>query len=61
MKKLKVILMSLSLVAVLGLAIPTVALADDGGPQGTTKSTTPAPPPPPPDWTAIFYALMRVL
>ena len=43
MKKLKVSLMSLSIVAALALAMPTVVLADDdGGPQGTTKSTTPA-------------------
>jgi hypothetical protein len=62
MKKLRVILMSLSIVAALALAMPTVVLADDdGGPQGTTKSTTPAPPPPPPDMMAIFYALIRVL
>ena len=61
MRKLKVLLINLSLVAAMAVAIPTVALADDGGPQGTTKSTTPAPPPPPPDWTAIFYALIKIL
>lgn len=47
MKKLKVAVSSLCLIALLTLAIPTVALASDG-PQGGSNSTPSAPPPPPP-------------
>ena len=60
MKKLKVILINLSLIAALALAMPIAALADDG-PQGTTKSSTPAPPPPPPDYAAILWALLHIV
>jgi hypothetical protein len=62
MRNVKLLLINLCLVAAFAVAMPTVALADDdGGPQGTTKSTTPAPPPPPPDYTAIFWALIKIL
>jgi len=47
MKKLKVAVSSLCLIALLTFAVPTVALAEDG-PQGGTNSTPSAPPPPPP-------------
>jgi len=46
MKKLKVAVSSLCLIALLTFAVPT-ALAEDG-PQGGTNSTPSAPPPPPP-------------
>ena len=46
MRKLKVAVSSLCLIA-LTFAVPTVALAEDG-PQGGTNSTPSAPPPPPP-------------
>jgi hypothetical protein len=49
MKKLRIILSSLCLIAVLALAVPSTAYADDdGGPQGGSNSTKGAPPPPPP-------------
>jgi len=44
MKKLKVAVSSLCLIALLTFAVPTVALAEDG-PQGGTNSTPSAPPP----------------
>jgi len=47
MRKLKVAVSSLCLIALLTFAAPTVALAEDG-PQGGTNSTPSAPPPPPP-------------
>lgn len=47
MRKAKLILSSLCLVAVLALAMPTAVYADDG-PQGGSNSTPGAPPPPPP-------------
>ena len=47
MKKLKVAVSSLCLIALLTFPVPTVALAEDG-PQGGTNSTPSAPPPPPP-------------
>ena len=47
MKKLKVAVSSLCLIALLTFAVPTVALASDG-PQGGSNSTPSAPPPPPP-------------
>jgi hypothetical protein len=51
MRKVKLLVSSLCIVAVLGLAIPTSVYASDDGPQGGVKSTKdapPAPPPPPP-------------
>ena len=50
MKKLKVAVSSLCLIALLTFAVPTTALAEDG-PQGGTNSTPSAPPPPPPSGT----------
>jgi hypothetical protein len=47
MRKLKVAISSLCLIALLTFAVPTVALAEEG-PQGGTNSTPSAPPPPPP-------------
>jgi len=47
MRKLKVAVSSLCLIALLTFAVPTVALAEDG-PQGGSNSTSSAPPPPPP-------------
>ena len=48
MNKLKVSVSSLSLIALLVFAIPTVAVASDDGPQGGSNSKPSAPPPPPP-------------
>ena len=47
MKKLKVAVSSLCLIALLTFSVPTVALASDG-PQGGSNSGPSAPPPPPP-------------
>ena len=47
MKKFKVAISSLCLIALLMLSVPTVALAEDG-PQGGSNSGPSAPPPPPP-------------
>ena len=47
MKKAKLIVSSLCLVAVLALAMPTAVYALDD-PQGGANSTKGAPPPPPP-------------
>lgn len=60
MRKLKVVVTTLCLVAALALAAPTTAYADYGGPQGTKNSAPKPPPPPPPiDWIAIFWALIN--
>ena len=48
MRKAKVLVSSLCIVAVLALAMPTAVYATDDGPQGGAKSTKDAPPPPPP-------------
>ena len=48
MKKLKVAVSSLCLIALFTFTVPTVALASDDGPQGGANSTPNAPPPPPP-------------
>ena len=48
MRKLKPIVSSLCLVAVLALAMPTAVYAVDDGPQGGANGTRGAPPPPPP-------------
>jgi hypothetical protein len=58
MKKLKFILTSLFLVAVLALAVPTTVYADDGGPQGGSNSTKGAPPPPPPPTSSITVEMI---
>jgi hypothetical protein len=61
MKKLKAIIASLCLVGALGLATPMITKADDGGPQGASKSTTPPPPPAPSVqefWALILAILM---
>ena len=47
MRKLKIAVSSLCLIALLTFAVPAVALAEDG-PQGGSNSTSSAPPPPPP-------------
>ena len=47
MKKFKVAVSGLCLIALLTFAVPTVALASDG-PQGGSNSGPSAPPPPPP-------------
>jgi hypothetical protein len=47
MKKLKVAVSSLCLIALLTFAVPSVVLASDG-PQGGSNSGPSAPPPPPP-------------
>jgi hypothetical protein len=47
MKKTKVLVSSLCIVAVLAFAIPGSIRADEG-PQGGSNSTKGAPPPPPP-------------
>ncbi len=48
MKKLKVIVPSLCLIAVLAFAVPTTAYGLEDGPQGGSNSTRNGPPPPPP-------------
>ena len=48
MKKAKLIVSSLCLIAVLALAMPTAVYAADDGPQGGANGTKGAPPPPPP-------------
>ena len=47
MRKAKLIVSCLSLVAVMALAMPTAVHASEG-PQGGSNSTKGAPPPPPP-------------
>lgn len=47
MKKAKLIVSSLCLIAALALPIPTTVYADEG-PQGGANGTRGAPPPPPP-------------
>ena len=47
MKKLKMYVFSLCLIALLTLGIPGVTMASDG-PQGGSNSKPSAPPPPPP-------------
>ena len=47
MKKLKVAVSSLCLIALLTLSLPIVAVASEG-PQGGSNSGPSAPPPPPP-------------
>jgi hypothetical protein len=59
MKKLKMIVANLFLVAALAMALPTLTFASDGGPQGGSKSTTPAPQPPPPD--TLFWIIIHAL
>ena len=60
MKKLKVAVSSLCLIAFLTFAIPTVALASDG-PQGGSNSTPSAPPPPPPPSGTLGKLVAAVL
>ena len=62
MKKLKLVTTTLCLVAMLAIAAPMTAYADDdqGGPQGTKNSAPKPPPPPPPDWTEILWWLTRL-
>lgn len=64
MKKLKVVVTTLCLVATLAFVVPTTAYADQGGPQGNKNSAPQPPPPPPPpqkiDWVAILWALVSL-
>jgi hypothetical protein len=60
MRKLKLVITTLCLVATVAFAAPMTAYADDGGPQGTKNSAPQPPPPPPPDWTQIYWWLMRL-
>ena len=64
MKKLKVFVTTLCLVATLAFAVPTTAYAEDaGGPQGNKNSAPQPPPPPPPpkiDWVALLWALANL-
>ena len=62
MKKLKVAVSSLCLIALLTFAVPAVALAEDG-PQGGTNSTPSAPPPPQPSGTLgkIVSAILKLI
>ena len=48
MKKAKLIVSSLCLIAVLALAMPATVCAIDTGPQGGANGTRGGPPPPPP-------------
>jgi hypothetical protein len=61
MKKVKLVVTTLCLVATLAFVVPATTYADDGGPQGTSNSAPKPPPPPPPDWVKLFYALISVL
>ena len=59
MKKLRLVVTTLCLVATLALVAPAPVHAESG-PQGTTNSA-PKPPPPPPDLRMlIFWILVRV-
>ncbi len=64
MKKLKVFVTTLCLVATLAFVVPTTAYADQvGGPQGNKNSAPQPPPPPPPpkiDWVALLWALANL-
>jgi hypothetical protein len=61
MKKVKLVITTLCLVATLVIAAPMTARADDGdGPQGTKNSAPQPPPPPPPDWSQILWWLTRL-
>jgi len=60
MRKLKIAIPTLCLVATLVIAAPMTARADDGGPQGT-KNSAPKPPPPPPDPLTLFLALLGLI
>jgi len=61
MKKAKLLVSSLCIVAVLALATPAAVYADEG-PQGGVKSTKDAPPPPPPsDRGGILGILIAIL
>lgn len=62
MKKLKLVVTTLCLVATLAFAVPTTAYAEEG-PQGTKNSAPqpPPPPPPPPDLkTVIVWIIISV-
>src|SRR6266540_1529479 len=57
MKKLKLAVTTLCLVAALGFGVPSTAYAEEGGPQGTSNSA-PKAPAPTIDWAAVMLALM---
>jgi hypothetical protein len=59
MRKLQIVFTTLCLVAVLSMALPSAAYADDSGSQGGANSTTTKPKAPPPGLTwAAFLALL---
>jgi len=60
MKKLKLVVTTLCLVAALAFGVPSTVYAEEGGPQGTSNSA-PKQPSPTIDWVAVMMALMRVL
>jgi hypothetical protein len=60
MRKLKLVVSSFCMVAVLALAMPTAVYADEG-PQGGVKSTKDAPPPPPSGGSGILGILISLL
>ena len=59
MKKLKLVVTTLCLVAAVAFAVPTTTYAEEGGPQGTANSA-PKAPAPTIDWTAVMLALMKI-
>jgi hypothetical protein len=59
MKKLKLGVTTLCLVAALGFGVPSTTYAEEGGPQGTSNSA-PKAPAPTIDWAAVMLALMRI-
>lgn len=60
MRKLKLAITTLCLIATLVIAAPMTARADDGGPQGTKNSSPQPPPPPPPDWYTYLLLILRL-
>ena len=60
MKKFKVAVSSLCLIALLTFAVPTVALASDG-PQGGSNSGPSAPPPPSGTLGKIVSAILNLI
>ena len=63
MKKAKLIVSSLCLVAVLALAMPTAvyAMDDPQGGSNSTKGAPPPPPPPPPSGGGLLGELIALL
>ena len=62
MKKLRILVTTLCLLATLAFAVPATTYADDSGPQGTGNSAPKPPPPPPPTLTQqIIWALFKLI